>query len=499
MQKYNIIELNKKQLTELQTIAEGLGIKKVKALVKQDLIYKILDEQAVSFAGLQVEREKEKEARKFEQKKKRGRKPKNEANVAPNKQVQNKPEQKQTENKPAETPPLQQKPIESVQAESTPTPSEPAKNVPTVSSARKPGRPRKQPVETVAEKQAAVVAKPEIVVKPEAVAKPEDTPKEQKEPETPQTEQAKAPTPAKKKRGRKKKVREVSPELTTPPVSTPAPVEAVAVAPTETTVTAEEVVEKKEEVEPEKPAQGQPPTGEPKRLIFRHSESTNSVLDQILPVQPSQPRPERQDKQPFGQPQNNRPQGHVHPKFNNQNQQRIAPPPPQEKTYDFDGILTGMGVLEIAQEGYGFLRSSDYNYMSSPDDVYVSQSQIKLFGLKTGDVVEGAIRPPKESEKYFPLIKVDRINGKTLEEVRDRVAFDHLTPLFPDKKFMLTARRSSKVYDQISVRVVDLFSPIGKGQRGLIVAQPKTGKTMLLKDIANAIAANHPEVYMISS
>ena len=149
------------------------------------------------------------------------------------------------------------------------------------------------------------------------------------------------------------------------------------------------------------------------------------------------------------------------------------------------------------QDGYGFLRSSDYNYLTSPDDIYVSQSQIKLFGLKTGDVVEGAIRPPKEGEKYFPLVKVDRINGRTPEEVRDRVPFDHLTPLFPDEKFMLTRRRSSKVYDHTAVRVVDLFSPIGKGQRGLIVAPPKTGKTVLLKDIANAIAANHPEVYMI--
>ena len=133
----------------------------------------------------------------------------------------------------------------------------------------------------------------------------------------------------------------------------------------------------------------------------------------------------------------------------------------------------------------------------SPDDIYVSQSQIKLFGLKTGDVVEGAIRPPKEGEKYFPLVKVDKINGRTPEEVRDRVPFDHLTPLFPDEKFMLTARKSSKVYDNIAVRVVDLFSPIGKGQRGLIVAQPKTGKTVLLQSIANAIADNHPEVYMI--
>ncbi len=144
-------------------------------------------------------------------------------------------------------------------------------------------------------------------------------------------------------------------------------------------------------------------------------------------------------------------------------------------------------------DGYGFLRSSDYNYMSSPDDIYVSQSQIRLFGLKTGDVVEGPIRPPKEGEKFFPLVKVDRLNGRNPDAVRDRVPFDHLKPLFPDEKFNLTKGHN----DNLSCRVVDMFTPIGKGQRGLIVAQPKTGKTVLLKDIANAIADNHPEVYMI--
>lgn len=164
-----------------------------------------------------------------------------------------------------------------------------------------------------------------------------------------------------------------------------------------------------------------------------------------------------------------------------------------EKPYEFEGIITNSGVLEIMPDGYGFLRSSDYNYLNSPDDIYVSQSQIKLFGLKTGDSVKGTIRPPKEGEKYFPLIKVLEINGRTPDYIRDRVPFDHLTPLFPNEKFNLTGNG----HDNISTRVVDLFAPIGKGQRGLIVAQPKTGKTMLLKEIANAIAANHPEVYMI--
>ncbi len=164
-----------------------------------------------------------------------------------------------------------------------------------------------------------------------------------------------------------------------------------------------------------------------------------------------------------------------------------------EFLFELEGIVSSEGVLEIMQDGYGFLRSSDYNYLNSPDDIYVSQSQIKLFGLKTGDTVRGTIRPPKETEKYFPLIKVELINGRRPEEVRDRIPFDFLTPLFPDEKLTLTGHAQ----ETISTRVIDLFAPIGKGQRGLIVAQPKTGKTVLLKEIANAIAANHPEAYLI--
>ena len=164
----------------------------------------------------------------------------------------------------------------------------------------------------------------------------------------------------------------------------------------------------------------------------------------------------------------------------------------REPDFEFEGIISTEGVLEMMQEGYGFLRSSDFNYLSSPDDVYVSQSQIRLFGLKTGDTVLGTVRPPKEGEKYFPLIKVDKINGLDPKVVRDRVSFEHLTPLFPEEKFNIAEKQST-----ISTRIIDLFSPIGKGQRGMIVSQPKTGKTMLLKDIANAIAANHPEVYQL--
>jgi transcription termination factor Rho len=159
---------------------------------------------------------------------------------------------------------------------------------------------------------------------------------------------------------------------------------------------------------------------------------------------------------------------------------------------EFDGIILNSGVLEIMQDGYGFLRSADYNYLASPDDIYVSPSQIKLFGLKTGDTVKGQIRPPKEGEKYFALLRVESVNGKTTEEIRDRIPFEFLTPLFPQERLNL-----STTHNQLSTRILDLFAPIGKGQRGMIVAQPKTGKTVLLKEIANAIATNHPEVYLM--
>ena len=169
-----------------------------------------------------------------------------------------------------------------------------------------------------------------------------------------------------------------------------------------------------------------------------------------------------------------------------------TPTPAPATNTDFDNVIVNEGVLEIMPDGYGFLRSSDYNYLTSPDDIYVSQSQIKLFGLKTGDTVRGCIRPPKEGEKYFPLVRVEAINGQNPAEVRDRVPFDFLTPLFPDQRLNLDLGNSN-----YSTRIMDLFTPIGKGQRGLIVAQPKTGKTNLLKEVANAIAKNHPEVYLI--
>ena len=197
---------------------------------------------------------------------------------------------------------------------------------------------------------------------------------------------------------------------------------------------------------------------------------------------------ERQEKKSHNQQRENRNRKHKsEPNGNKDNRNRY-----KEPDFEFDAIIESEGVLDIMQDGYGFLRSSDYHYLSSPDDIYVSQSQIRLFGLKKGDTVLGNVRPPKEGEKYFPLIQVNKINGLDPKIVRDRVSFEHLTPLFPEEKFNLADKNNT-----ISTRVIDLFSPIGKGQRGMIVSQPKTGKTMLLKDIANAIAANHPEVYQL--
>lgn len=451
MQKYNILELTEKELPELQQIASDLGIKKMKSLEKQDLIYKILDEQAVSLAGIQMEKEKEKEARKSEQKAKRA--------AARKSQATEKAASKTTAKKTAQTeedvkPRKPGRPPKNPVAEATPVPENDEKN--TAEKPRKPGRPSKKTSQEPVE---------------EKLQEPNETP------QTVQTSSTVVPVP----------VALPTAEAVNQPVTEPMATTS-AVLPAETEAVTETVAKTDE---PDNKEKTEPQTEEsPKRLIFKHANDTPSVLDQVLPMQPPTPQREKQPGEAKNRPQNNN-------RTNNNNPNQRNTPANNMPMYDFDGILTGTGVLEIIQDGYGFLRSSDYNYLTSPDDIYVSQSQIKLFGLKTGDIVEGPIRPPREGEKYFPLVKVDKINGRSPEEVRDRVPFDHLTPLFPDEKFMLTARRSPKVFDHIAVRVVDLFSPIGKGQRGLIVAQPKTGKTMLLKDIANAIAANHPEVYMI--
>ena len=458
MQKYNILELNEKLLPELQSIAEELGIKKISSLKKEELVYRILDEQAISYAGLQAEKEKEKEAKKAEKQTKAKKPSKTAAAKAP--KAESKPKAAKSE----------------TAAVVAPEATEPVAEKKAAVVAEKKEQPER--------KKRVRIEKKEKVAGAAVPANQTDEVKVTKTPQTVSTEVV------------------VEKPLLPPVVVEGAPEElpVVEVAP--------EVPEVPVQEAPEVPAVETPAANEPKRVVFRHPD-TKSVLDQLFPFSPSPAKPEKAapqqpeqqntPQQPQqAQPQQNAPRQNNNRQNNqnNHNNQRNNNAS-QEKQYEFDGILIGTGVLEMMQDGYGFLRSSDYNYLTSPDDIYVSQSQIKLFGLKTGDVVEGAIRPPKEGEKYFPLVKVDKINGRSPEDVRDRVPFDHLTPLFPDEKFMLTARKAPKVYDNIAVRVVDLFSPIGKGQRGLIVAQPKTGKTMLLKDIANAIAANHPEVYMI--
>jgi transcription termination factor Rho len=224
---------------------------------------------------------------------------------------------------------------------------------------------------------------------------------------------------------------------------------------------------------------------------------TAEKTPQIAPVKkinPNQNKNQNQNQNP-NQNQNQSGNGNGNGNHNNQNPNHKNKKNNnnfRDSDFEFDGIIESEGVLEMMPDGYGFLRSSDYNYLASPDDIYLSTSQIRLFGLKTGDTVKGVVRPPKEGEKFFPLVRVLKINGHDPQVVRDRVSFEHLTPVFPSEKFKLAEKGSS-----ISTRIIDLFSPIGKGQRGMIVAQPKTGKTMLLKDIANAIAANHPEVYLI--
>ena len=442
MQKYNILELNEKLLPELQSIAEELGIKKIKALKKNELVYRILDEQAISFAGIQVEKEKEKEAKKIERK----TKAKNAVKASEKKVDADKP-------------------------------------VDSKSSAGK------EAVKTDKKKRTRMEKKDKVE---KDIVSVENTPAAVEE------------TPV------DTEVMKDKPLLPPVVMETNDEDENLSVGDADTSDAAAQ------KNQSETPAASSVETNEPKRLVFRHRD-TKSVLDQVFPFTSSTPKAEKskQQGQSNEQPQqpttsnvnsntdnnnntrNNNRQNNSRNNNSNNSSNSNSNVAPQEKAYEFDGILVGSGVLEIMQDGYGFLRSSDYNYLTSPDDIYVSQSQIKLFGLKTGDVVEGTIRPPKEGEKYFPLVKVDKINGRTPEEVRDRVPFDHLTPLFPDEKFMLTEHSSVKVDDKIAVRVVDLFSPIGKGQRGLIVAPPKTGKTVLLKNIANAIAANHPEVYMI--
>ena len=509
---YNIIQLNDKNLSELQVIAKELGIKKADSFKKEELVYKILDEQAIAGATKKVAAEKLKEERKGDKNKRsRTAAPKKEEKVAP--AAKNAEVTKNKENAPAAKPQQQPKEEAANKAKEAPVAEPKAEKA---APKRKVGRPRKDAnIAEKAENKEVENAKP--IVKPtEEKAVAEKTvvaPAAEKATPTQETE---------------KKVKENKPAVAEKPVIAKPQKKSAPVIDEESTILSSEDDDDFIPIEDLPSEKIELPTE-----LFGKFEATKAETAQAAPEQTPQPQQQQhsqpQQRQRIVRPRdnnnnnagNNNANANNNNNFQRNNNNNQRPPMQQrpaqqqnnaaenlpavqqqperkvierEKPYEFDDILSGVGVLEIMQDGYGFLRSSDYNYLSSPDDIYVSQSQIKLFGLKTGDVVEGIIRPPKEGEKYFPLVKVSKINGRDAAFVRDRVPFEHLTPLFPDEKFRLCKGGYS---DSMSARVVDLFAPIGKGQRALIVAQPKTGKTILMKDIANAIAANHPEVYMI--
>ena len=476
---YNILELSAKTLDQLKVIAAEMGIQKIDGIEQEDLVYKILDQQAIDMAS--------KAAANPPAPKKRGPKPKKNKE----KPVLEKPNELESKSN----------------TEPTPSPSVESTGVEDTKEVKKKGRKKKSDVTSETSKKEdskqdnviEVKDIPSIIeetglsshpalkepvaelfenLKESSMALVENSGSNENE-ELPQ-QSTQGGQPKQRKRIQKKAlpaelINEAQNTLQTPSPSVPV------------TTPSTPVENKQQEIIQQQPAtanQGQqaPLPTSSLQTFFPHSEK-----QRFVPMGQRTFVPQNRNSQNNAGNNNGQNQ-------NSNNQQTFVPEPkPVERPYDFDGILTGVGVLEMMPDGYGFLRSSDYNYLTSPDDVYVSQSQIKLFGLKTGDVVEGPIRPPKEGEKYFPLVKVEKINGRTPEYVRDRVPFDHLTPLFPDEKFDLTSGK----YCNLSTRVVDMFSPIGKGQRGLIVAPPKTGKTVLLKDIANAISENHPEVYMI--
>ena len=438
---YHIEQLRSKEIAELQSIATGLGITGIKSLDRDSLIYRILDGQALQNSQSGAPAVVKEETRMHRREHRRNRIQPDASNkvytATGEKAVKlDKNEPKKTKEEPVAIAPVEVPAEAPVVQETAPTvTAEPAAPAP-----KKRGRkPKNEPV--VAE--TAEIAATEQPAAEVAVAAPD----------------ASTTASAPKKRGRKPKNQ---PEVaeTTEVAATEQPAAEAAVAPAEGAdageafVAIEELPSDKKEL--------------PAELIGKFEKNRQEQAQ----------RGDKQRRQRIERPRQ---------------EQAEQPERQPRQEYDFADILRVEGVLEIMPDNYGFLRSSDYNYLSSPDDVYVSQSQIKLYGLKTGDVVEGIIRPASAGEKYFPLVKVNRINGLAPELVRDRVSFDNLVPLFPEEKFTLCAGS----YDNMSARVVDLFSPIGKGQRALIVAQPKTGKTMLLKDIANAIAANHPEAYMI--
>jgi len=470
---YNIIELNEKLTTELRVLAKEMGIRRPDAYKKEELIYKILDEQAIA------------ETKKLgpEPGPKHSSSGRNRSDNSRNQKSRSADRKKGTAAKDTSTRQNTQSSNAStgakpVHTEQNTTTKQVTQNVPTKQVTQN-APPKVQDKTHSAEKQPQI-ERPRLIKKEDASVKKVEEPKQDEQPIA-------------------EIERKVSIEAETKN--------------TEKGATINVSTEKKDDTSSLSQAKA---TEKPTQLVFRSSRHRNEekkstpapvTLPPVVAEDPSEEiiAPVEKETPVSGgkmslqdliapsplQPKQQAPQGKGHNQA--QPQQQREQQKEKEPVYDFDGILTATGVLEIMPDGYGFLRSSDYNYMSSPDDIYVSQSQIRLFGLKTGDVVEGPIRPPKEGEKFFPLVKVDNINGRKPDDVRDRVPFDHLKPLFPDEKFNLTKGHN----DNLSCRVVDMFSPIGKGQRGLIVAQPKTGKTMLLKDIANAIADNHPEVYMI--
>ena len=441
---FDILQLKSKSLEELQTIAKEMGIKAKDD--KNQLVYDILDEQAISAAKNKPEKERrdrKKVTRKSDSEKVYTVDENGQAKSVEKKQNATKPQVKEVKEANKPQAPKEDKPQE--------------ENAPAAQGKKKRGRPNNNNNKDKAPDQEAAQQQPaqEPVQEQPATATSEPARKEELPQPAPQAGQQK-----RRGRPRKQQVEVPLPEIDDENVTMP-------------------VTDAYEQEE------------EPVRQV---AEPTASIQEPVqAPVQEPQQEQPRQEQ--FQQRQQNNQNGQRQQNNQNQNNQQNQNrrQMQEERMYDFGDVLRGEGVLEIMPDNYGFLRSSDYNYLASPDDIYVSQSQIKLFGLKTGDVVEGVIRPPREGEKYFPLVKVFRINGLEPSVARDRVPFEHLTPLFPDEKFTLCNGKN----DNLSARVVDMFAPIGKGQRALIVAQPKTGKTILLKDIANSIAANHPEAYMI--
>ena len=450
MQRYNITELSNMSLDELRKVADEVGISPKSFETKQELIYAVLDQQAMTLAGTQTEKRKPGRPRKdADDEQPKGKKTSHEGTQTPT------PESSSEDLFPSAT--------EEGSAEAP---------------KRKRGRPSKadqQARQKEAERQQALsaVAKASESQEANSPIEVEEPRQEAPAPKAPKAPKAapSQPQPEARPVGAPTKGAEPLPRVVPvgAPATEPAPAPAREVAP---------VAQAQPAAQPATQAQSEGTEGTG-RIVFRHKDS-KSVLDQVLPsfTAPIKPRHEGKAQQ-----------------SSNTTARPVTKGGQDE--FDFGGILECSGVLEILPDGYGFLRSADYNYLPSPDDIYLSVAQIKQWSLRPGDLVEGFIRPPQEGDKYFPFDKITRVNGRTPSEMRDRVPFDHLTPIFPDEKFKLESPRNPAVQDKIAMRIVDLFAPIGKGQRGLIVAQPKTGKTVLLKNIANAIAANHPEVYMI--